>query len=100
LADGATQGLRSVFFLHCYPSDLKQGGRELLALLREYVVLLLDTGHTHYDEIANDEEVLYTATRSTGQVEEGLVGYSVTTLDAGVLFSMASPTGFEPVLSP
>ncbi len=72
---------RAVLFLHCYPSDLKQGGAELKRLLRKYPVLLVDMGHTHYNELSNDGHTLYSATRSTGQIEEGPVGYSVTTID-------------------
>jgi Icc protein len=37
--------------------------------------------HTHYNVVSNDGHVPYTGTRSTGQVEEGPVGYSVTTID-------------------
>jgi 3',5'-cyclic AMP phosphodiesterase CpdA len=74
-------GAQAILFLHCYPSDLKHGGHELAALLQQCPVLLVDMGHTHYNEISNDGDVLYTATRSTGQIEEGPVGYSVTTLD-------------------
>lgn len=74
-------GTKAILFLHCYPSDLKQGAEELSRLLRQYPVLLVDMGHTHYNEISNDGTVLYTATRSTGQIEEGPVGYSLTTLD-------------------
>lgn len=72
---------KAVLFLHCYPSDLSQGGAKLAELLRQYPVLLVEMGHTHYNEISNDGRVLYAATRSTGQVEEGPVGYSLTTLD-------------------
>ena len=42
-------------------------------------------GHTHYNEIANDGRTLYSATRSTGQIEEGPVGYSVTNIDGKVI---------------
>lgn len=42
-------------------------------------------GHTHYNEISNDGHALYTATRSTGQVEEGPVGFSATNLDGDVV---------------
>ena len=38
-------------------------------------------GHTHFNELSNDGSTLYSATRSTGQIEEGSVGYSVPTLD-------------------
>lgn len=75
------RGDRAVLFLHCYPSDLKQGGEQLGELLRRYPVLLVDMGHTHYNELSNDGHTLYSATRSTGQIEEGAVGYSVITLD-------------------
>lgn len=45
----------------------------------------MDMGHTHYNELSNDGPVLYSTTRSTGQIEEGPVGYSVITLDEGVV---------------
>ena len=74
-----------VLLLHCYPSDLKVGGAELSRLVRDYDVRLIDMGHTHYNEIANDGRTLYSATRSTGQIEEGPVGYSVSNLDGDVV---------------
>ena len=74
-----------VLLLHCYPSDLKVGRAELMRLVRDYDVRLIDMGHTHYNEISNDGQTLYTATRSTGQTEEGPVGYSVTNLDGNVV---------------
>jgi 3',5'-cyclic-AMP phosphodiesterase len=82
----ATQGGHSkVILLHCYPSDLKVGGRELIRLVRDYDVRLIDMGHTHYNEIANDGRTLYSATRSTGQIEEGPAGYSITNFDGNVV---------------
>jgi len=81
LKRGSAENLKAVLFLHCYPSDLKHGGEQLKKLLQEYPVLIVDMGHTHYNEISNDGTVLYTATRSTGQIEEGPVGYSLTTID-------------------
>lgn len=75
------EGDRAVLFLHCYPSDLKEGGDELKKLLRSYPVLLIDMGHTHYNELSNDGYTRFSATRSTGQIEEGAVGYSVATID-------------------
>ena len=77
----AQQGMRAVLLLHCYPSDLKQGGAALEELIRRYSVLLVDMGHTHYNELSNDGRTLYSATRSTGQIEEGPVGFSVVSLD-------------------
>ena len=78
-------GQSKVLLLHCYPSDLKVGGAELKEVLRNLDVSLIDMGHTHYNEIANDGRTLYSATRSTGQVEEGPVGYSVTNIDGDVV---------------
>jgi predicted phosphodiesterase len=71
----------SAVFLHCYPTDLSAGGERLTELLREHDVRVVEMGHTHYNELANDGRTLFIATRSTGQVEEGPVGFSVTTLD-------------------
>jgi predicted phosphodiesterase len=78
-------GQTKVLLLHCYPSDLKVGREEVTRLVREYEVSLIDMGHTHYNEIANDGRTLYSATRSTGQIEEGPVGYSVTNIDGDVV---------------
>jgi Icc protein len=74
----------AVLLLHCYPSDLKQGGERLRALVASPAVRLVDMGHTHYNEVANDGQTLYTATRSTGQIEEGPVGFSITSIDGEV----------------
>ena len=78
-------GQSKVILLHCYPSDLKVGGEEVSRLVRDYDVRLIDMGHTHYNEIANDGQTLYSATRSTGQIEEGPVGYSVINIDGDVV---------------
>jgi 3',5'-cyclic-AMP phosphodiesterase len=61
-------------------------------------VLLVDMGHTHYNEIANDGVTLYTATRSTGQIQEGPVGFSVTNLDNGVASWRFKPLGEWPLV--
>lgn len=84
--DRATADAQSkILLLHCYPSNLKVGGDALSYLVREHGVQLIDMGHTHYNEIANDGRTIYTATRSTGQIEEGPVGFSVTNLDKGAV---------------
>ena len=72
-----------VLLMHCYPSDLHKGGAALTTLIRRYNVVCVDMGHTHYNELSNDGRAIYCATRSTGQVEEGAVGYSVLSLDGG-----------------
>jgi hypothetical protein len=85
LGEAAHREQSSVLLLHCYPSDLKSGGDALTGLLHRFRVRLVDMGHTHYNEIANDGRTLYAATRSTGQIEEGPAGFSVVNVDSGVV---------------
>ena len=72
-----------LIFMHTYPADLKAGASRLNALLRAPCVRCVDMGHTHYNEIANDGHTVFMATRSTGQIEEGPVGFSLAALDDG-----------------
>jgi Icc protein len=81
----AERGQTVVLLLHCYPSDLKRGAQRVHALTEAPHVRLIDMGHTHYNEVSNDGRALYTATRSTGQIEEGPVGFSVTNIDRGIV---------------
>ena len=75
---------RSVVFMHAFPSDLREGAREIARLLAEARVAFVDTGHTHYNELINDGAVVYSATRSTGQTEEGPPGFAVVAVDGDV----------------
>ncbi|MDX7952373.1 metallophosphoesterase [Lichenihabitans sp. Uapishka_5] len=87
LNQAAQRGETTAIFTHTYPDDLK-GDNEteaLVALIATHDVALVDMGHTHYNELANDGRTIFAATRSTGQIEEGPVGYSIATLDAGVV---------------
>jgi 3',5'-cyclic AMP phosphodiesterase CpdA len=99
LREAAVFHQTSVLFVHCYPSDLKTGHVELAELIRKYDVRLVDMGHTHYNEIANDGRTLYTATRSTGQIEEGPVGFSVTNIDEGVISWRFFEIGQDPAVT-
>ncbi len=76
----AKAGLKSVIFMHSFTlaSDLQD-------VIQRDNVIMVDAGHTHYNEIANDGNTIYAATRSTGQVTEGPVGASVINLDNGVV---------------
>jgi hypothetical protein len=80
-------GTEIALFMHAYPADLHDAAerQELTALLAWYRVALVDMGHTHYNELANDGTTIYAATRSTGQIEEGPVGYSLVSLDQGIV---------------
>jgi Icc protein len=79
------QSRRPVLFMHTYPSELGDSAAMVSALAREHRVLMVDMGHTHYNEIANDGQTIYAATRSTGRIEEGPVGFSIANLDRGVV---------------
>jgi Icc protein len=59
-------------------------------------VRLVDMGPTHYNEIANDGQTVYMTTRSTGQIEEGPVGFSITNLDNDVVSWRFKPLGEWP----
>jgi 3',5'-cyclic-AMP phosphodiesterase len=85
-ADG---GGGSVVFMHTYPADLADGNerRAVIELFARHRVVAVDVGHTHYNELANDGRVIYAATRSTGQIEEGEPGFSIGAVDAGEVVS-------------
>jgi hypothetical protein len=102
LAVAHRSGQMTTVFMHAYPSEHEEA-RELSALFREQGVALVEMGHTHYNELANDGRTIYAATRSTGQIEEGPVGFSVTTLDTGVIgwkFKPLSEWPFVVITSP
>jgi 3',5'-cyclic-AMP phosphodiesterase len=75
----------SVVFMHAYPADLKVDGDAVRQLLKKYRVILVDMGHTHYNELSNDGTTIFATTRSTGQIEEGPVGFSFVSLNRGVV---------------
>ncbi|AWB22867.1 metallophosphoesterase [Methylobacterium currus] len=81
------QGRDCILFMHSYPADLKGEGEaaRVADLVHRGPVRLVEMGHTHYNELANDGRTVYAATRSTGQIEEGPVGYAVAALDGGVV---------------
>lgn len=85
LQSASRQNLASVIFMHAYPADLKRDGAALQQLLHEYQVAFVDMGHTHYNELANDGATIFATTRSTGQIEEGPVGFSVASLTHDVV---------------
>jgi 3',5'-cyclic-AMP phosphodiesterase len=94
----SARGKTVVVFMHAYPSEHGDDAAELARLFRQNRVTLVEMGHTHYNELANDGETLYAATRSTGQIEEGPVGFSVTSLDGGVASWKFRPMGEWPLV--
>jgi hypothetical protein len=85
LGEADAAGERSVVFMHTYPADLQEGAEALLGLLARHRVACVDTGHTHYNELTNDGRTIFAATRSTGQIEEGPVGFSMAAVDGSVV---------------
>lgn len=85
----AARGGRCIVFMHTYPADITDPFERaaLVKLLARTEVRLVDLGHTHYNELANDGGKIYAATRSTGQIEEagGQIGYAIVTLDRNVV---------------
>ena len=84
LSAAAVAGEPVAVFMHAYPGDLRDDPDGIAGLFAAYRVAFVDTGHTHYNELLNDGRVVYGATRSTGQIEEGKPGVSIVTLDDGV----------------
>ncbi len=85
LVRASVAGLSSVLFMHAYPSEHGDDAQALRSLIEEHEVLMVEMGHTHYNELASDGRTVYATTRSTGQIEEGSPGFSVTTLDDKVV---------------
>jgi hypothetical protein len=78
-------GKTAVVFMHAYPADLGEEAVEIAAMIDESPVALVSMGHTHYNEISNDGRTIYAATRSTGQIEEGGVGFAFASIDRGAV---------------
>ncbi len=95
LAGAAARAEPVALFMHSYPADLGPDTAPLLALLARHPPAIVDMGHTHYNELANDGRTVYAATRSTAQIEEGPPGFSVACLDAG-----AASWRFKPLDAP
>ena len=74
LESAVSNGKQIIVFLHAYPSEHGSDANALRDLFYESGVVLVEMGHTHYNELANDGRTIYAATRSTGQVEEGPPG--------------------------
>jgi 3',5'-cyclic-AMP phosphodiesterase len=78
-------GRPAAVFMHVYPADLGEEAAEIAAMIDESTAALVSMGHTHYNEISNDGRTVYAATRSTGQIEEGDVGFAFAAIDQGAV---------------
>ena len=77
----------NLLFMHTYLNDLidSQEKSILNRLIAKHDVALVDMGHTQYNELANDGQKIFAATRSTGQIEEGPLGYSLITVQNDIV---------------
>ena len=97
-------GIPSIVFMHTYPADLKDEAAEMTALLDDSTAVLVDMGHTHYNELSNDGRTIYAAARSVGQIEEGDVGFALVAVDGSTVSwrfkTLNSPWPFVMITSP
>ncbi len=103
LREARSSGCRPLVFTHLYPSELVTQAEPFTRLIRQFEVELVEMGHTHYNELANDGKTIYAATRSTGQIEEGPPGFSITIVDGDVVswkFKERGPWPFVMITSP
>jgi len=104
LAAARRDGKTAAVFMHAYPADLGEEAAEIAVMLDESPAALVSMGHTHYNEISNDGRTIYTATRSTGQIEEGDVGFTFAAIDRGAVSwrfkPLDSPWPFVMITSP
>jgi hypothetical protein len=103
LTETRSAGLRPLVFTHLYPSELETQGKRFSRVIREAGVELVEMGHTHYNELANDGHTIYATTRSTGQIEEGRPGFSITVIEDDVVswkFKERGPWPFAMITSP
>ncbi len=98
LKAASQRGLQSILFMHSFPDRLGDSAQAVQELIQKNRVLMVDVGHTHYNEVANDGHTIYAATRSTGQVQEGPVGFSIANLDNGVVSWKFKPLGSWPFI--
>ncbi len=89
--------MQSVLMFHEF--DVNQCCSSLQSLIQKDSVILVDTGHTHTNVLANDGHSIYAATRSTGQDSEGPVGFSLVSLDHGIVSWRFEPLGQWPLVS-
>lgn len=95
--------LRPLVFTHLYPSELESMAERFTRAIREFDVELVEMGHTHYNELANDGHTIYAVTRSTGQIEEGPPGFSIAVIEDDVVswkFKERGPWPFAMITSP
>jgi|GEM_PF-1079137 len=96
LSAANSAGKKSVLVLHPFFFNNLADLADVQKLVQQDNVILVDAGHTHTNQLANDGQTDYAACRSTGQATEGPVGVCVETLDAGIFSWKFEPLGQFP----
>lgn len=91
LDTAASQGLKNVIVMHSF-----NVAAQLQDVIQRDHVIMVDSGHTHYNDVANDGSTIYASGRNTGQNTEGPVGFEIVTLDNGVVSWKFKPLGSWP----
>lgn len=96
LTTASTSGKQSVIVMHPYFLSALPDLTAFQTLVQQNHVVMIDSGHTHTNDLANDGQIIYAATRSTGQISEGPVGVSISTIDHGIVSWKFAPLGQFP----
>ena len=96
LKAASAAGKQSVIVMHPYFLNALPDLTDFQTLVQQNHVVMIDSGHTHTNDLANDGQIIYAATRSTGQDSEGSVGVSVSTIDHGIVSWKFAPLGQFP----
>ena len=96
LKTASASGKQSVIVMHPYFLSALPDLTDFQTLVQQNHVVMIDSGHTHTNDLANDGHIIYAATRSTGQVSEGSVGVSIATIDHGIVSWKFAPLGQFP----
>ena len=96
LRAASAAGKQSVLVMHPFFLNQLPDLTDFQSLVQQNHVIMVDSGHTHTNDLADDGHILYAATRSTGQDTEGAVGVSVATIDRGIISWKFDPLGQFP----
>ena len=96
LRAASAAGKQSVLVMHPFFLNQLPDLTDFQSLVQQNHVIMVDSGHTHTNDLANDGHIIYAATRSTGQDTEGAVGVSVATIDHGIISWKFDPLGQFP----
>src|SRR5487761_2317629 len=96
LRAASAAGKQSVLVMHPFFLNQLPDLTDFQSLVQQNHVIMVDSGHTHTNDLANDGHIIYAATRSTGQDTEVADGVAVATIDHGIISWKFDPLGQFP----